>query len=189
MAKLYTRTGDDGTTSLIDGTRVPKYDIRITVGGDIDELCAHVGLLHTLVTHHDIRLQLHRIQTLLFNCATSISVASAAGGSVLVGHDSQHIGTDDIQWIESLIDTLQRQTPQPHTFVLPGGTTAAAQSHVLRSVARRAERSVAQMACSYNINPQVGRLLNRLADYFFALALHLNFIAQVEEKKLYISCK
>ena len=91
--------------------------------------------------------------------------------------------------LEHEIDNLQAQTTPPGTFVLPGGCKAAAQAHVCRAVCRRAERSLLYVDKSHALNPLNTQYLNRLSDYFFALALYLNFIEGVAEKKLYIACK
>ena len=175
--KYYTKTGDHGTTSLASGKRVPKTDIRISACGDLDELNAHIGLLHTF-TASNLDPQLISIQTCLFHIGTSIS-ASTTGGAT----------TDDVAMLEHKIDNLQAQTTPPGTFVLPGGCKAAAQAHVCRAVCRRAERSLLYVDKSHALNPLNTQYLNRLSDYFFALALYLNFIEGVAEKKLYIACK
>lgn len=96
---------------------------------------------------------------------------------------SSHLTTADIAQLESSIDTLQKQTPEPTTFVLPGGCTAAAESHICRTVTRRAERSMVAMSHQYRVDPLAMQYVNRLSDYFFVLALNLNFISSIEEKK------
>lgn len=188
MAKLYTHTGDTGTTSLIGGDRVSKCDARIVASGDIDELNAHVGLLDTLVADDGISRQLADIQALLFKAGTWLSAQSESGLQA-VSAESSVVLPSDIRRIESWIDAMQAATPQPHTFILPGGCQAAAQSHVCRVVVRRVERSIVNMAENMHVDVAIMQLVNRLSDYFFALSLKLNFISQVEEKKLYISCK
>lgn len=175
--KYYTKTGDHGTTSLVGGKRVPKTDPRICACGDLDELNAHVGLLQA-TAHCGIAQQLSTIQTNLFHIGSSIS-ASTTGS----------VAAEDVAMLEHQIDILQEQTPAPGTFVLPGGTKAAAQAHVCRAVCRRAERSLVCAGACHDIDPIATQYLNRLSDYFFALALYLNFIEGMAEKKLYIACK
>lgn len=194
MSKLYTYTGDDGSTSLIGGARVAKTDIRIVAPGDLDELNAHVGLLVAYVNESDthsyanIVPQLHDIQTLLFHASTRLSALSANRADH-IADESCAVGPQDIRRIEQWIDEMQLEVPQPHTFILPGGCRAAAQCHVCRVVTRRAERTIVAMAAQMSVDADVMRLVNRLSDFFFVLALKLNFISQVEEKKIYISCK
>lgn len=188
MAKLYTHTGDTGTTSLIGGERVSKCDERIIASGDIDELNAHVGLLDTFVSDDAVSMQLADIQALLFKAGTWLSSQSEVGRHS-VSAESSIVLPSDIRRIESWIDIMQAETPQPHTFILPGGCQAAAQSHVCRVVVRRVERSIVKLSSSMALDAAIMQLFNRLSDYFFALSLKLNFISQVEEKKLYISCK
>ncbi len=175
--KLYTKSGDCGMTSLVGGKRVSKTDIRICACGDIDELNAHIGLLQSL-TGDKYTSQLTLIQVLLFNIGTVLSTSSMGS-----------INPQDITNIEHEIDSLQDSTPQPGTFVLPGGSMAAAQSHVCRTVCRRAERSVVELSAEHDVDPLILEYLNRLSDYFFVLALNLNFIDNIAEKKLYIPCK
>lgn len=188
MAKLYTHTGDTGMTSLIGGERVSKCDLRVVASGDLDELNAHVGMLDSLVNDSELHSQLVDIQTLLFHAGTWLS-AQSSNGMLCVSHESTEVSAEDIEKIELWIDKLQRETPQPHTFVLPGGTVPSSQSHVCRAVARRAERSIVAMSKHVFVAPYILRLVNRLSDYFFAVSLKLNFISHKEEKKLYISCK
>lgn len=176
--KFYTKTGDHGTTSIVGGTRVAKTDPRIVACGDIDELNAHVGMLASLAGKpFDDNLQ--RVQVLLFDVGTSLSS----------GKDGD-LAAADLQLLEAEIDRLQRLSPEVDTFVLPGGCQAAAQAHVCRCVCRRAERGmVALVEAHYRVSPLAMQYINRLSDYFFAVALNLNFIDGVAEKKLYIPCK
>lgn len=191
MPKLYTYTGDDGTTSLIGGARVQKTDIRIVASGDIDELNAHIGLLDSLVSSsadETTHTQLVRLQTLLFHAATLLS-AQSANRADHIADESCSVTASDLSQIEGWIDQMQLSVPQPHTFILPGGIPSAAQSHVCRAVARRAERTIVAMSQQVDVAPNVLKLVNRLSDYFFVLALKLNFLSHVDEKKIYITCK
>lgn len=179
--KLYTRHGDTGQTALVGGKRVTKDDIRIAVCGDLDELNAHIGLLLSFGVPERESAVLIRVQQLLFHIGGELSNPDYTMSS--------HLTADDIAQLERSIDTLQQQTPEPTTFVLPGGCTAAAESHVCRTVTRRAERSMVAMSHQYRVDPLTMQFVNRLSDYFFVLALNLNFISSIDEKKLYISCK
>lgn len=181
MTKLYTKGGDSGKTSICGGERVEKTDLRVSACGDIDELNCHIGILLTLMPQgpdHDL-LSLTQRQLFLIGTRLPATTASA----------TERIGDADTGRLEQAIDRLQLHAPLPDTFVLPGGCQAAAQSHVCRAVCRRAERKVVALSHEYGIEPPILRYLNRLSDYFFILALDLNFITGTEEKKLYISCK
>lgn len=179
--KLYTRHGDTGQTSLVGGKRVSKDDIRIAVCGDLDELNAHIGLLLSFGVPERESAVLIRVQQLLFHIGGELSNPDYTMSS--------HLTAADIAQLESSIYTLQKQTPEPSTFVLPGGCAAAAESHICRTVTRRAERSMVAMSHQYRVDPLAMQYVNRLSDYFFVLALNLNFISSIDEKKLYISCK
>lgn len=179
--KLYTKQGDLGETSLVGGDRVMKDDVRISVCGDLDELNAHIGMLQTLGVPADENKLLSHIQELLFHAGGELSNPTF--------NMKSHIEPTDIAMLEQQIDALQQSTPDPCTFVLPGGCLSASQAHICRTVARRAERSIVTLSRGQRVDPLIIQFLNRLSDYFFALALNLNFIASVDEKKLYISCK
>lgn len=179
--KLYTRHGDAGQTSLVGGMRVMKDDVRIVVCGDLDELNAHIGLLMSFGVPQCIADELSRVQELLFYVGAELSNPDFAMTS--------HLMPTDISQLEQAIDRLQQATPDPNTFILPTGCSAAAESHVCRTVARRAERSMVAMSHGYHVEAILLQFINRLSDYFFVLALYLNFITSIDEKKLYISCR
>lgn len=188
--KLYTKLGDDGSTSLYGGRRVMKDDIRIEVSGEIDELNAHIGLLSTMVEGDAVKI-LNEIQARLFIVGASLS-SSVANGSWRVGKEVKGescLSDVELARIEQEIDHLQASVPQLDTFVLPGGSAKAAQSHVCRTVCRRVERRLVALSRDVDIDALTMRFLNRLSDYFFSLALYLNFIEGCGEKKLYITCK
>ena len=188
--KIYTRLGDDGTTSLYGGKRVMKDDIRIEVSGEIDELNAHIGLLATSVSH-DVAQFLAEIQARLFIIGSSLSSVSSCG-TWRVGkdmHGEGSLGSDEVARLEHETDRLQYMLPALDTFVLPGGSVAAAQAHVCRTVCRRVERRLVALSREEHIDSLLMQFVNRLSDYFFSLALYLNFIEGRGEKKLYITCK
>lgn len=181
MTKLYTKGGDTGKTSICGGERVDKTDIRVSACGDTDELNSHIGMLLTLMPQgpdHDL---LSLTQRHLFLIGTRLPATSASA--------TERVNDADLERLEQAIDRLQLNTPSPDTFILPGGCQAAAQSHICRAVCRRTERQVVALAHKYDIEPLILRYLNRLSDYFFILAMNLNFITETPEKKLYISCK
>ena len=188
--KLYTKLGDDGSTSLYGGRRVMKDDIRIEVSGEIDELNAHIGLLSTMVEGDAVKI-LNEIQARLFIVGASLS-SSVANGSWRVGKEvkgESYLSDVELARLEQEIDRLQSSVPQLDTFVLPGGSAKAAQSHVCRTVCRRVERRLVALSRDVDIDVLTMQFINRLSDYFFSLALYLNFIEGCGEKKLYITCK
>ena len=187
--KLYTKLGDDGSTSLYGGRRVMKDDIRIEVSGEIDELNAHIGLLSAMV-EGDVSEILDEIQARLFIVGASMS--SMVDGSWRVGKEvkgESSLSDLELARLEQEIDRLQAAVPQLDTFVLPGGCAKAAQSHVCRTVCRRVERRLVALSRDVDVDALTMQFVNRLSDFFFSLALYLNFIEGYDEKKLYITCK
>lgn len=164
-SSIYTRQGDDGTTRRADGSTVPKDDASIEAYGTIDELNSHIGLLATQLPA-DWRSELLDIQRHLF-----------AIGAYLAGVPSPDYfpTAADVAHLEALMDAM----PPFSGFVLPGGSPAAAQAHVCRTVCRRAERRV--LTAKY---PNALPYLNRLSDYFFCLSRKTNLFREIDENKL-----
>lgn len=176
--KLYTKTGDEGQTGLIGGTRVLKNNPRIEAYGTVDELNAFIGSLWVQKIPEDTRLFLQQIQFQLFtigsNLATDRDATSLKTASV--------VAEDDILSLEKQIDEMDLQLPPLQYFVLPGGTTATATAHICRTITRRAERRVLDlMETGLAIDALVIKYLNRLSDYFFALSRYLSVKEGVEE--------
>lgn len=163
LSKIYTRTGDDGTTGLGDGTRVPKDDIRVSAFGTIDELNSQLGVLLATDLPGDLRTLLTNIQHALFD----------VGGELCIP-DRSVIDADDVKALERALDELNSGLAPLEDFILPGGTAAAAACHVARAVCRRAERSVVPLVRDGQANPQTLRYLNRLSDLLFVIARTLN---------------
>jgi cob(I)alamin adenosyltransferase len=169
LTRIYTRLGDSGETHLGDMSRVPKTDPRIEAYGTVDELNAHVGVALTVDgLPDDYAKWLTRIQNDLFDVGADISVplddASARERLRVLG--------DQIGWLEQRCDEVNATLKPLKSFVLPGGSAAAAQLHVCRTVCRRAERLA--VACGDDINPEVVRYLNRLSDLLFILSRGAN---------------
>lgn len=181
--RLYTKHGDSGYTTLSGCTHVAKDDVRICVGGDIDELNTFIGSLIVEMPSAcgDAVMLLDGVQQKLFMIGAYISSVSEAEQTV--------IALTDIEQVEQAIDHMQLVLPPLDTFVLPRGCRAAVQSHVCRVVCRRLERAVVALSHQYPVQSTILSYLNRLSDYFFVLALYLNFIAGIDEKKVYITCK
>ena len=178
---IYTKTGDAGTTSLVGGTRVPKCDPRVEAYGTVDELNAHLGLLAEMVRSFDTESfpRLKEVQRDLFIIQTLLATEKE------VPFDLPALPEDAVQRLEGYIDVHQAALPRLTTFVIPGGTLAAAQCHVARTVCRRAERQIVALSSQVStLNPQLSTYINRLSDYLFVLSRHLVH-AQGGEESLY----
>lgn len=163
LTKIYTRTGDDGTTGLGDGTRVPKDHARVEAFGTVDELNSVLGLLLCEALGDDVRVALTRIQHTLFDLGGELCIP---GRSVLA--EAQ------VTELENLLDRLNADLAPLKEFVLPGGTRAAALCHLARSVCRRAERRVYTLSRSEPVSPVSLKYLNRLSDLLFVVARAVN---------------
>lgn len=167
--KIYTKTGDKGTTSLVGGTRVCKADNRLEAYGTIDELNAHIGLLNSYNIPIADKVFLTDIQHLLFiigsNLATDTKKTALKTASQL--------DKTTIETIEKEIDNISEELPKLTNFTIPGGSTKAAQCHICRTIARRAERKIVQIALTEPIDKQIITYINRLSDYFFVLSRKL----------------
>ena len=174
--KVYTKTGDKGSTALIGGTRVPKHHIRIEAYGTIDELNSHVGLLRDLCKNENARLILKEIQDRLFTIGASL--ASDPEKSKMKIPDLKE---EDVLLLENQMDMLNEHLPDLKHFVLPGGHPAVSQAHICRCVCRRAERCTSHLAEIDFVAELVIIFINRLSDYFFVLARALCHWENAEE--------
>ena len=174
-SKIYTRGGDAGTTSLIGGDRVKKCSLRLETYGTVDELSAHLGLLHSMVEAPDSLIPW--IQSRLFDMGTHLAMPCYEDGKV----PPCTIGEKEVQCLENQIDELDAQLPPLHAFILPGGTMAAAQCHVCRTVCRRAERLIIALAEEAPVCPFVVTFINRLSDFLFVYARYINKMEGVDE--------
>ena len=168
LTRIYTRTGDDGTTGLVGGSRSSKDSPVIETGGDIDELSALIGVARSLPLPNGIDAILQAIQErLLF---IGIAVATPAGVNARV----PEISKEDILKLEKEIDALQTQLPPLDRFIFPGGSPAGAQLHLARAVARRVERRCIALGRTCAVAPELISWLNRLSDLLFILARFVN---------------
>lgn len=183
--KIYTKTGDTGTTSLFGGTRVPKHHIRIESYGTIDELNSYIGLIRDLEIEAHHKNILLEIQDRLFTIGAIM--ATPPEKEVLKNGQPRltinKVSLEDIQLLEKEIDTMDTMLPQMTHFVLPGGHTTVSYCHITRCVCRRAERLATYLNDVEPIEETVLSYLNRLSDYLFVLARKLSYDLQVEEKK------
>lgn len=181
--KIYTKTGDGGTTALFGGTRVPKHHIRIESYGTVDELNSHIGLIRDQEIDPHYKTVLAEIQDRLFTVgailATPPDKETLKNGQPRL----QNLGLvqTDIEFLENEIDTMEKSLPQMTHFVLPGGHTTVSFCHIARCVCRRTERLATHLHELEPTNEQVLKYLNRLSDYLFVLARKLTFDLQAEE--------
>ena len=177
---IYTKTGDKGTTSLANGERVSKTDARLEAYGTVDELNSWIGLLRAQtglrpdsVQSADIIAvdeQLAWVQNKLFNLGAALSCAPGVW-----------ITAEDVQQLETWIDAMQAELPKMKAFLLPAGSEAVCRCHLCRTVCRRAERRILTLNVSEPVSSDLLAYINRLSDYFYVLALRLNFLQGTEE--------
>lgn len=178
MSKIYTRTGDKGTTSLVGGKRVSKTDPRLDAYGTIDELNSFIGLMLSIMDNKaESAENIRWIQQKLFN----IGGCLATDTSSFQLPDSCKVLPADVERIEKMIDSVQEGQPEQKSFILPGGTQAASYAHVARTVCRRAERLILALPDDAKAPSELLQYMNRLSDYLFVLARRINFFAGVNE--------
>lgn len=169
LTRIYTRGGDAGETSLGDGSRIAKQDLRVAAYGTIDEANAAIGLARLHATG-DVDAALARIQNDLFDLGADLSTPE--GGKR--GQAALRILASQVARLEREIDGLNAELKPLDSFVLPGGTACAAHLHLARTVVRRAERLLAELQSREKINPEALKYLNRLSDHLFVLSRHVN---------------
>ena len=170
LNKIYTRTGDDGTTALGSGRRVPKYDLRVEAYGTLDETNAVIGIarLHTKSAHPGLDAMLARIQNDLFDLGADLCFPDTTNDK----RGRLHVTDAQVKRLEDEIDTMNRELDPLHSFVLPGGTAAASFLHHARTVSRRAERLIVALGAreGENVGAPALRYINRLSDFLFVAA-------------------
>lgn len=177
ITKVYTKTGDKGETSIIGGIRVKKSCERLEAYGTVDELSSHLGLLASMLPDEEDKDLIIRIQNNLFNVCSNL----ATDQSQTPLYDSARLPDGEIEVLEQEVDKIMNLLPERQGFILPGGTQAAAQAHVCRTVCRRAERRIVTLSEVAQISPETQQYVNRLSDYLFVLAKKINFNAGVSE--------
>lgn len=166
LNKIYTKTGDAGTTALGDGSRVPKTHPRLHAYGTVDELSAVLGLCVAHADDADFRTRVQQVQNDLFDLGADLAVPLSAPAEV----PAIRLSTNRIQWLEGWIDEVNEDLAPLESFILPGGGPLASFLHLARTVARRAERHTQALAESEEINDACFVYLNRLSDLLFVLA-------------------
>jgi cob(I)alamin adenosyltransferase len=176
--KIYTLTGDDGTTSLSGGRRVPKHSLRVEAYGSVDELIAWIGLLRDHKENLKRKELLIYVQNQLMRCA-----ASLASDKENVLSKSFLPDAESISVLESEIDKMEESLPKLKNFILPGGNILVSYCHIARCVCRRAERAVLRLNEAEESPQTVNKFLNRLSDFLFVLARHISLELDSEEIK------
>ncbi|MEM9789080.1 MAG: cob(I)yrinic acid a,c-diamide adenosyltransferase [Planctomycetota bacterium] len=177
--KLYTRTGDDGSTSLFGGQRVAKDALRVQAYGTVDELNSFIGLAAVLAAG-TTKERLHVIQARLFEIGSDLATPRTSDDDPGPAHIPR-LNDDEIAELERWIDDAHDHLPEMRNFILPGGSELAARLHVARTVCRRAERVTYTLAQEASIGGNVLQYLNRLSDLLFAMARHANHDNGVED--------
>jgi cob(I)alamin adenosyltransferase len=176
--KIYTKTGDKGSTSLIGGTKVSKAHLRIEAYGTVDELNSYIGLCRDHITDTDSRAVLLETQDRLFTVGSALACDPEKETKLKI----PDLHEEDITQLEKAIDNMHEVLPPMKSFILPGGLIAASHLHVARCVCRRAERQVVRLSEeSHEVEIIIQKYLNRLSDYLFVLARYVAFLGKAEE--------
>ncbi|WP_417687367.1 cob(I)yrinic acid a,c-diamide adenosyltransferase [Roseibium sp.] len=173
LNKIYTKTGDDGTTALGSGERRPKNDLRIEAYGTVDETNSVVGLvrLHAAETDAELDAVLGRIQNDLFDLGADLATPDTGED---LGYEPLRITDAQVSALEEAIDRFNADLSPLRSFVLPGGTPASAHLHLARTVSRRAERLMVELAGREKVTSAAVKYMNRLSDFFFVASRYLN---------------
>ncbi len=174
LNKIYTRTGDDGSTGLVDGSRVDKHAPRMEAIGAVDEANSAIGLAAVAVSDEALAQSLYRIQNDMFDLGADLATPAGEGEDFAPSEMVLRIVSSQSEWLEQEIDRMNEHLEPLTSFILPGGSEAAARLHVARAATRRAERSVVALSHSEAINPAALAYINRLSDYLFVAARAAN---------------
>lgn len=170
LTKIYTRTGDNGTTGLVDGSRVAKHDTRIEAIGAVDEANSALGLA-AVTLEGDAASDVQRLQNDLFDLGADLATP---GEDFAPSETVLRIVPAQAEWLERRIDALNENLAPLRSFILPGGSETAARVHLARAAVRRAERALTALAGEAPVNPAALAFVNRLSDYLFVLARAVN---------------
>ncbi|MBE9467334.1 MAG: cob(I)yrinic acid a,c-diamide adenosyltransferase [Bacteroidetes bacterium] len=182
--KIYSKTGDSGTTSLIGGKRVAKYHIRLNAYGTVDELNSYVGLIKEQVEDEQIKQTLLKIQNNLFTVGSFLALENEKDYAKF---EIKKLEQKEIDILEQEIDQFTDELPTLKNFILPGGNTVASFCHIARSVCRRAEREANLLSSEVDIDKILLKYLNRLSDYLFVLARIL--VKKIGGDEIYLSSR
>ncbi|HJP84017.1 MAG TPA: cob(I)yrinic acid a,c-diamide adenosyltransferase [Fimbriimonadaceae bacterium] len=171
--KIYTRTGDDGSTGIMGSRRLQKFSERIQSIGELDELNAAIGVARASTSSPELSGWLERIQNWIFEAGSEL----AAPGDPRF----ESINNSQVESLETSIDEWTRQLPEIKNFILPGGSVSASAVHLARAICRRAERTVVKLSNVETVRPEIIVFLNRLADWLFSAARFANYESNIEE--------
>ena len=171
LNRIYTRTGDDGTTGLVDGSRRPKHAARMEAIGAVDEANCAIGVAAVLLAGGEHVAALGRVQNDLFDLGADLATP---GEDFDPSEMTLRIVAGQVAWVERAIDAVNEGLSPLTSFILPGGSEAAARVHVARAAVRRAERAMAALAAAEPVNPAALAYINRLSDWLFVLARAVN---------------
>ena len=174
LNKIYTRTGDAGTTGLVDGSRLPKHDVRMEAIGAVDEANSALGLAAAILGDNEHAQQLFRIQNDLFDLGADLATPATEDDDFAPSEMVLRMVAAQTEWLEQAIDAANANLEPLTSFVLPGGSEASARLHLARAATRRAERAMTAMAEQLRTNPQALAYINRLSDYLFVFARTAN---------------
>lgn len=177
--KIYTKTGDDGTTGLFNGARVKKSNQRVNLYGTTDELNSIIGLAVSASEKEELNQDLEKINNLIFDLGSDLATPLDPPPKFEV----PRISSNHIDWLEKRIDKYDESLEPLKTFILPGGSMQAAFLHQARTVCRRAERLAVELSEEEDLGDYAVKFLNRLSDYLFAAARYSNYLHNVGDKK------
>ena len=173
--KIYTKKGDSGHTSLIDGQIVNKHNLSVDAYGTVDELNSFLGLLKDYIKDETIKDILNNIQPKLFSIGSIL--ATGKNQDIM---EKVKIEKKDVKYIEFHIDSMNNELPELKNFIIPGGHKISSYSHVCRSICRRAERRISELNNEQSVDPIILSYINRLSDFFFVLSRYLMYSDKIE---------
>lgn len=174
--KIYTKTGDQGTTGLLGGARVPKSHVRIEAYGTVDELNSHIGMVRDQPVNQSVVDELISIQNTLFVIGAHLASDPDQSNAKIPGME-----VEQIEQLELAIDRMDAELPEMRHFILPGGHTSVSAGHIARCVCRRAERQVIGLSAIEHVEGVIIKYLNRLSDYLFVLCRWMTLKLEIEE--------
>lgn len=177
--KIYTKTGDDGTTGLFNGQRTAKDSLRVETYGTVDELNSTIGLVRSAGVPSELSDVFKKLSDLLFNLGSDLATPLEPPAKWEV----PRITEEQVRWLEELMDTYDAALPKLRGFILPGGSVAASHMHHARTVCRRAERLMVSLAREEKLNPHSAIFMNRLSDFLFMAARYANMLQGFPESE------